>query len=193
MLFDPHDVDDAVQAVFLVLVRKARTIRIEDSLGPWLYTVAGRVAARARANRRKQWARESFKDIPPEPSYSSTAGNSEIPVIIHDELGRLPERLRAPLVLCYLEGLTHDLAARQLDCPVGTVRSRLARARDLLHRRIIRRGLTLTAAAAWRRARIKRRRQLLLRTCRRRWSIHHSRGGRNASKTMEWDYSRRSR
>jgi RNA polymerase sigma factor (sigma-70 family) len=147
MLFNTHDVDDAVQAVFLALVRKAKTIRIEDSLGPWLYTVAGRVAARARSKRRKRWARESFKAIPPEPSYSSTAGNSEIPGIIHDELGRLPERLRAPLVLCYLKGLTHDVAARQLDCPVGTVRSRLARARDLLHTRITRRGLTLTAAA----------------------------------------------
>ena len=147
ILFDPHDVDDAVQAVFLVLVRKARIIRVNGSLGPWLYTVAGRVAARGRANRRKRLARESFKDNPPEPSYSSTAGASEIPVIIHDELCRLPERLRAPLVLCYLEGLTHDSAARQLHCPVGTVRSRLARARDLLHRRITRRGLTLAAAA----------------------------------------------
>jgi RNA polymerase sigma factor (sigma-70 family) len=147
ILFDRHDVDDAVQAVFLVLVRKARIIRVEGSLGPWLYTVAGRVAARARANRRKRLARESFKDNAPEPSYSSTAGASEIPVIIHDELCRLPEGLRAPLVLCYLEGLTHDSAARQLHCPVGTVRSRLARARDLLHRRITRRGLTLAAAA----------------------------------------------
>ncbi len=70
----------------------------------------------------------------------------EIPCVIHDELGRLPERLRAPLVLCYLEGLTHDLAARQLDCPVGTVRSRLAQARSLLHQRITRRGITLSAA-----------------------------------------------
>jgi RNA polymerase sigma factor (sigma-70 family) len=147
ILFNSHDVDDAVQAVFLVLVRKARFIRVEASLGPWLFTVAGRVAARARANLRKRRARESFKDEPPEPNYSATAGASEIPVIIRDELGQLPERLRAPLVLCYLEGLTHDLAARQLDCPVGTVRSRLSRGRDLLHRRITRRGLTLSAAA----------------------------------------------
>ena len=61
ILFDPHDVDDAVQAVFLALVRKARGIRIEDSLGPWLYTVAGHVAARARADRRKRWGRESAR------------------------------------------------------------------------------------------------------------------------------------
>ncbi len=145
MLFDPHDVDDAVQAVFLVLVRKARFIRVDGSLGPWLYAVAGRVAARARANRRTRWARECQSREIPEASYSSTEGACEIPCVIHDELGRLPERLRAPLVLCYLEGLTHDLAARQLDCPVGTVRSRLAQARSLLHRRITRRGITLSA------------------------------------------------
>jgi RNA polymerase sigma factor (sigma-70 family) len=146
MLFDPHDVDDAVQAVFLVLVRKARSIRIDESLGPWLYSVAGRVAARARANRRKRWARERSNRELAEPSYSSTADAAEIPLVIHDELGRLPERLRAPLVLCYLHGLTHDLAARELHCPVGTVRSRLARGRSILHRRITRRGLTLSAA-----------------------------------------------
>ncbi len=147
MLFDPHDVDDAVQAVFLVLVRKARTVRIDGSLGPWLYAVAGRVAARARANRRKRWARECQTGEMPETSYASTEDASEIPRVLHDELGRLPERLRSPLVLCYFEGMTHDLAARQLDCPVGTVRSRLARARSLLHRRITRRGITLSTAA----------------------------------------------
>jgi RNA polymerase sigma factor (sigma-70 family) len=147
ILFDPHDVDDAVQAVFLVLVRKARFIRVDGSLGPWLYAVAGRVAARARADRRKRWARETAGLENAELAYYSTDDRFEIPHVIHDELGRLPERLRAPIVLCYLEGLTHDVAARQLDCPVGTVRSRLARARGLLHRRITRRGLTLSTAA----------------------------------------------
>ena len=91
ILFDPHDVDDAVQAVFLVLVRKARSIRIDESLGPWLYSVAGRVAARARANRRKQWERESPTGEPPERSYSTTPDASEVSGVIHDELGRLPE------------------------------------------------------------------------------------------------------
>jgi RNA polymerase sigma factor (sigma-70 family) len=146
ILFDPHDVDDAVQAVFLVLVRKASFIRIEESLGPWLYAVAGRVAARARADRRKRWVREAPNREQREPTYCTSGDDFEIPDVIHDELGRLPERLRAPIVLCYLEGLTHDLAALKLDCPVGTVRSRLARARGLLHRRISRRGLTLSTA-----------------------------------------------
>ena len=71
----------------------------------------------------------------------------EVPRVVHEELGRLPERLRAPIVLCYLEGMTHDRAAQQLGCPVGTVRSRLARARALLHRRIARRGLVASSVA----------------------------------------------
>ena len=146
MLFDPHDVDDAVQAVFLVLVRKAKFIHIEGSLGPWLYAVAGRVAARARANRRKRLARESTCGEMPERGCSSMEDAFERSAALHDELGRLPERLRAPLVLCYLEGMTHDLAARQLDCPVGTLRSRLARARNVLHWRLARRGLTQSVA-----------------------------------------------
>ncbi len=145
ILFDPHDVDDAVQAVFLVLVRKARFIRVEHSLGPWLYSVAGRVAARARANRRKRRERESLPGVLPQPSYCPAGDACEM-LVVHEELSRLPERLRAPLVLCYLEGLTHDLAASQLDCPVGTVRSRLARGRSVLHRRITRRGVSLSAA-----------------------------------------------
>ncbi len=146
MLFDPHDVDDAVQSVFLVLVRKAKFIRVDGSLGPWLYAVAGRVAARARANRKKRCARESCRGEMPETGCSSTEDAFERSAALHDELGRLPERLRAPLVLCYLRGLTHDLAARQLECPVGTLRSRMARARNLLHWRLARRGVTLSAA-----------------------------------------------
>jgi RNA polymerase sigma factor (sigma-70 family) len=147
LLYNPHDVDDAFQAVFLVLIRKARFLRADESLGPWLYKVAGRVAARARANRLKRSARESSHAELSEPAYCAPSVDFEIPSVIHDELGRLPERLRAPLVLCYLEGLTHDLAARQLCCPVGTVRSRLARGRSVLHRRITRRGFALSAAA----------------------------------------------
>jgi RNA polymerase sigma factor (sigma-70 family) len=146
ILVDPHDADDAFQAVFLVLVRKARSLQLHESLGPWLYSVAGRLAGRARANRRKLRAREAWRGEGNEPSYSMIQDGFETALVLHEELLRLPDRLRAPLVLCYLEGLTHDLAARQLDCPVGTVRSRLARGRNLLHRRITRRGLTLSVA-----------------------------------------------
>ena len=146
-LRDPHDIEDAFQAVFLVLIRKARGIRIEGSLGPWLYRVASRVAARARANRRRLQARETSAS---EDLAASTADDVlarfEIAVLIHEELGRLPERLRAPLVLCYLQGMTHELAAGQLGCPVGTVRSRLSRGRAQLLRQVTRRGLVLSAA-----------------------------------------------
>jgi RNA polymerase sigma factor (sigma-70 family) len=148
LLRDSHDVEDAFQAVFLVLVRKAGVIRIEGSLGPWLYTVANRVAARARANRR----RIATRGIPEPaeiaaPEFEYPLDRDETAVVIQEELARLPERLRAPLVLCYLQGMTHELAAGQLGCPVGTVRSRLSRGRAQLLGRIVRRGLALSAAA----------------------------------------------
>jgi RNA polymerase sigma factor (sigma-70 family) len=112
LLVDSHDGDDAFQAVFLALVRKARSIRVDDSLGPWLYTVANRVAARARAKRSRLGAREpSGRELPDMPCRGDLDG-FEIHRVVHEELGRLPERLRAPMVLCYLEGMTHDLAAR---------------------------------------------------------------------------------
>ncbi len=99
------------------------------------------------ANRRRRREREVSPEEHPEPSVRDDPDRMEAPRIVQEELGRLPERLRAPLVLCYLEGMTHELAARELCCPVGTVRSRLARARALLHRRITRRGIAIPAAA----------------------------------------------
>jgi RNA polymerase sigma factor (sigma-70 family) len=149
ILRHPDDADDAFQATFLALAFQASRLRIGDSLGPWLYRVASRVAARARADRRRRADRErSGVAIPePEPERGEAAGLEEIGRAIHEELAGLPERLRAPMVLCYLEGMTHEQAARQLACPVGTVRSRLARARDRLRGRITRRGLVTTPAA----------------------------------------------
>ena len=76
--------------------------------------------------------RERSRRVAPRAAVREDPDRGEIPRVVHEELGRLPERLRAPMVLCYLEGMTHELAARQLRCPVGTVRSRLARARALL-------------------------------------------------------------
>jgi RNA polymerase sigma factor (sigma-70 family) len=147
LLRDPHDVEDAFQAVFLVLVRKARGVRVEGSLGPWLYTVAHRVAARARANRRRlrTWEISAAVELA-ESTPDGTIDRLELAGLIQEELGRLPERLRAPVVLCYLQGLTHELAASQLGCPVGTIRSRLSRARAQLLTRMTRRGLALSAA-----------------------------------------------
>ena len=113
-LFDPHEVEDAFQATFLALICKASSLRVEGSVGPWLYRVASRISARARANRRRRSEHEVPIASLPEPTSRDDPDRGEIPRVVHEELGRLPERLRAPLILCYLEGMTHELAARQL-------------------------------------------------------------------------------
>ncbi len=146
MLADPHDVEDAFQATFLVLARRAGSIRDADRLGPWLHGVARRVAARSRALSARRNARErpGGEDLAVEAPDASEA--AELRVVLDEELARLPEKYRAPLVLCYLEGLTHDEAAQHLRWPVGTVRSRLAGGRDRLRARLTRRGLSPSAA-----------------------------------------------
>jgi RNA polymerase sigma factor (sigma-70 family) len=145
LLRDRDDVEDAFQATLLVLVRKAGSIRLEASLGPWIYSVAYRVAIRARANRILRTSRENtVADLDPQAPSGDLDGHDVSP-LLHDELARLPERLRAPIVLCYLQGLTHESAAEQLCWPVGTVRSRMARARTLLRERLTRKGVALSA------------------------------------------------
>jgi RNA polymerase sigma factor (sigma-70 family) len=136
-LRNPHDADDAFQATFLVLVRKAGTVWAKGSLAGWLSSVAYRVAGRARTNvsRRRDRERSAVEDV------ATARSDVEPRTELHEELERLPEKYRVPIVLCYLEGRTHDEAAQELDWPVGTVRSRLARARDLLRTRLARRGL----------------------------------------------------
>ncbi|MGC8640475.1 MAG: RNA polymerase sigma factor, partial [Isosphaeraceae bacterium] len=146
LLRDPRDVEDAFQATFLVLVRKAPRIRDRGLLANWLYGVAYRVAVRARGNLLRRRAREtSLGEIDP-PATPDSDYPQEIPPALDQELNRLPARYRSPLVLCYLKGLTHDQAAKALGCPVGTVRSRLARGRELLRDRLTRRGCAPTSA-----------------------------------------------
>ena len=142
---DPHAAEDAFQATFLLLVRKAGSVRKRGSVGPWLYGVARRVALEARgaASRRRVPA-------PLDPEVARVDDHEglerdELHAALHEELGRLPEKYRAPLVLCYIEGLPHEAVARQLGWPLGTVRVRIARGRDLLGARLIRRGLTPAA------------------------------------------------
>ncbi len=146
-LADPLDVEDAFQATFLVLVRKAGSIRNGNLLGNWLYGVAHRVAVRARANAARLRVRE-LAGVGAEESARSAPDNldaQDLRQAIDLEVSRLPEKLRKAVVLCYLEGRTHDEAADRLGCPVGTVRSRLARARDLLRTRLTRQGLAPSA------------------------------------------------
>jgi RNA polymerase sigma factor (sigma-70 family) len=139
-----QDAEDACQATFLVLARHAGSIRKPGSLASWLYGVAVRVANKARsaALRRRQEEQQAPGRIAD--SALPDAAWRELRAILDEELIRLPERYRAPLVLCYLEGTTNEAAARQLGCTKGTVSSRLARARDLLRRRLTRRGLALS-------------------------------------------------
>jgi RNA polymerase sigma factor (sigma-70 family) len=151
VLRDERDVEDAFQATFLVLVRRAGAIRDGDLVGRWLHGVAHRVAVRARAHSARRFVHEQSVSEPIEAvghgRDSDEAERRELSAIVDEEVTRLPSPLRAPVVLCYLEGMSHDEAARRLRWPVGTVRSRMARARDVLRRRLDRRGVTADGAA----------------------------------------------
>ena len=148
ILGDEHDARDAFQATFLVLVRKARRLWVRDSLGPWLHAVAVRAARSARPERTRRRSRECGPiDRGPEPAVAAEP-RDDLAAAVHEEVDRLPGRFRGPIVLCDLEGLTHEQAARRLGCPVGTVKSRLARGRARLRDRLIRRGLAPAAGLA---------------------------------------------
>jgi RNA polymerase sigma factor (sigma-70 family) len=145
LLQNAHDADDAFQATFLVLVRKAGLIAQPELLANWLYGVAYRVAikARVRAARRSEHERRAAA-MPVEDPVVEVAGR-ELRSVLDAEMNHLPEKYRAPLVLCYLEGKTNEEAARQLGWPTGSISGRLARARELLRKRLVRRGLALSA------------------------------------------------
>src|SRR5262249_6959838 len=140
------DAEDAFQATFLVLFRKASGLRSVGSLGSWLYRVAYRIALRANAvsARRRQRFREEDVMAAEAASSGEEEVDRELLPIIHAEIDRLPDNYRAPIALCYLEGLSYEQAAHQLGWPLGTVGSRIARARELLRSRLTRRGVTAT-------------------------------------------------
>jgi len=145
VLRDRAAAEDAFQATFLVLVRRKDSIRRLESVGGWLYGVACRVAARAQveaARRRATEQRAALRAIEVvDPTDGHELDGAGLGPVVQEEVRRLPGKYRAVVALCYWEGLTHEQAAAQLGCPLGTVRSRLARARGLLHRRLTRRGL----------------------------------------------------
>jgi RNA polymerase sigma factor (sigma-70 family) len=145
VLGDPEAAQDAFQATFLVLVRKAGSVRVRESIGPWLVAVAYRTAsgARSAASRRRVIEREAA-----EVRAQAEPSDEELAREVRAEVDRLADRYRRPILLCYFAGLTHEGAARQLGCPVGTVRSRLAWGRKQLRDRLIRRGFGLSAALA---------------------------------------------
>ncbi|QDV32883.1 sigma-70 family RNA polymerase sigma factor [Tautonia plasticadhaerens] len=152
-LRDPIAAEDAFQATFLVLARKAGTIRVDDSIGRWLYGVSRRVAAKARHQSARRRAVERPIAGLAEPSGRSSpvldAHRADLRAVIAEELARLPGPFREAVALCDLEGCTHDEAARRLGWPVGSVRSRLSRGRARLRDQLSRRGVspsTLTLA-----------------------------------------------
>jgi RNA polymerase sigma factor (sigma-70 family) len=152
ILPEPSDADDAFQATFLVLVRKAGTLRDQERLGPWLYGVAHRVATRARvqaqARQRRERGRKHPAAVEAAVETSSEIERRELLAVIDEEITRLPEKHRAVVVLCDLEGWTYEAAARHLDCPLGTLKSRLASGRQRLRCRLTRRGLAPAAATS---------------------------------------------
>ncbi len=126
LLRDRHEAEDAFQATFLVLIRKAATISRRDSLGSWLHRVAVRIAQRARAQAARRMTAALPEEVPaPEPKDDLLW--RDLRPVLDEEVSRLPEKYRRPFVLCYLEGNTNEQAARQLGCPRGTILSRLAR------------------------------------------------------------------
>src|SRR5262245_4945493 len=139
----PHaaDVEDAFQATFLTLVRKAGSIRKQSSVAGWLYRVAYHAAIRTRARTARDRAREGRPDDRVAVQPTTEAAWRGIPEVLDNVQERQQEKYRAPLSRCYLEGQTHEEAAQQLGWPPGTVKGRLARARDLLRARLTRRGL----------------------------------------------------
>jgi RNA polymerase sigma factor (sigma-70 family) len=147
ILGNSPDAEDAFQATFLVLARKAASIRKQESLAAWLHRVAVNLSRRVRAAAVQRRAHEKRAVLMAQPG--GPLGEVVLrdwQALLHEELDRLHEKYRLPIVLCYLEGKTHDEAARKLGWPLGTVKGRLARARALLRSRLTRRGLTLSGA-----------------------------------------------
>jgi RNA polymerase sigma factor (sigma-70 family) len=145
MLGEAHTAEDAFQATFLVMIRRAGSLRVRGngSIGPWLHGVACRIARNERRATARRHAREQRAAVSESRAAeaSRTSDRDDASALLHQEVDRLPAKYRDPVVLCYFEGRTHDEAAAALNWPVGTVRGRLARARDQLRARLTRRGL----------------------------------------------------
>ena len=150
VLRDPHDAEDAFQATFLVLARKAGSAWAEGQLGGWLHKVAYRIAVRASADAARRRALERRAAEVAAVEFTRDALEDDLRPALHEEVARLPAKLRLPVVLCYLEGLTHAQAAVALRCGEATLRRRLAAARERLRLRLARRGFEPSAAAVGR-------------------------------------------
>jgi RNA polymerase sigma factor (sigma-70 family) len=145
-----HDAEDAFQATFLTLARKAATIRNRRLLAGWLCEVAHRIAVRSRGAGARRRAREAeilaMSDSARISEQENNASREEIRPLVQEEVRRLPEKYRTPVILSYFEGKSNEEVAELLNWPVGTVKGRLSRARDMLRSRLKRRGLAFTTA-----------------------------------------------
>ncbi|MHB1423088.1 MAG: sigma-70 family RNA polymerase sigma factor [Gemmataceae bacterium] len=145
---DGHAAEDAFQATFLVLARKAGSLARPELLGNWLHGVAYRTAMKAKIETAKRRVHETRAVRPQEVDSRDETEWHDLRTVLDEEVNRLPERYRVPVVLCYLQGQTNAEAARRLGCSRGTVATLLARARDKLRRRLTQRGVGLTAGVA---------------------------------------------
>ncbi len=146
VLKNRHDAEDAFQATFLTLARKAASIAKHHSLGGWLSRVAYRIALRVKTSAKGSLPRRDGLNQLHASEGADQIGREDLRVLLDQEIERLPEKYRLPIVLCYFQGKTNQEAAQQLRCPVGTVFTRLHRARRLLRGRLSRRGLALSAS-----------------------------------------------
>jgi RNA polymerase sigma factor (sigma-70 family) len=145
-LLNHHDAEDAFQATFLVLVRRAASVVPREMVGNWLYGVAHQTALHARRKATRRGTRERQVAEMPEPAAEHDLW-SDLGPLLDRELSRLPDKYRSVVVLCDLEGKSRKEVARQLGCPEGTVAGRLARARAMLARRLAQRGVALSVGA----------------------------------------------
>ncbi len=147
VLRNHHDAEDAFQATFLVLVRRASSIASRELLANWLYGVAHQTALKARATAAKRKGRERQVKEMPEPALTQQDQWCDVSPVLDEELSRLPDHYRGVIVMCDLEGMTRKVAARQLGIPEGSVASRLARARTMLAKRLTQRGVVFSCGS----------------------------------------------
>jgi RNA polymerase sigma factor (sigma-70 family) len=147
MLRNEQDAEDAFQATFLVLLKKARSIGKPTSLASWLHGVACRVALRARSQSMRRRQHENSGSDMTQHAHSAEPPAEDSVGLVHEELCQLPERFRLPLIFCCLEGESREAAARRLGWTLGSLKGRLERGREMLRARLARRGLVLSAAA----------------------------------------------
>jgi RNA polymerase sigma factor (sigma-70 family) len=148
ILRNVQDAEDAFQATFLVLHRKAGSVRWQKSIAGWIYEVSHRVAKKSRTAGARRIAGAGDDALATVSAPARDDREADRRVIVEEEIDRLPESLRVPIVMCYLQGLTNAQAARRIGCVEGTVVSRLARAREKLRRRLKARGVAMVGGAA---------------------------------------------